>query len=99
MACYERALHENPRNALAWQNLGNVYLGLQRADDALDCYGKAVSLDRRRAIAWRGMGEVLSSRGQYREALSCLDRAIELIPSDQHAQQLRATLILEFGNS
>lgn len=44
-ACYERAIHSNPKNAFAYNNLSALYFRQENYDEALDLAKQAIEID------------------------------------------------------
>ena len=45
IAKYRRALEVNPRNSAAWREIGEVYMKMNRYDDALEAYKEAIKIN------------------------------------------------------
>jgi len=80
LACYERALEINPRDARVRSNKGNALGKLGRPDEALACYERALEISPRYAEAWCSKGVALGLLGRFAEALTCCERALEINP-------------------
>ena len=87
-------VQSDPADAQAYYNRGNVYVSLQRNDEALADFTQAIQLDPTYAPAYLNIGILLANRGKLREALPYLERAAQLgIPQGtQHATQIRQRL-------
>ena len=80
MACYRRVLEIDPENAVAHNNLGNVYFNLGQFAEAVACYRRAVELQPDSAAAHGNLGCILKDIGQPLEGLKSLRRALEISP-------------------
>jgi len=67
-------------SAAAHNNLGNVYLATNRADQAMEAYQKAIRLDSTRAEAYYNLGQAYLLNLLLNEAESEFHRAKELRP-------------------
>jgi tetratricopeptide (TPR) repeat protein len=85
LACLDRALALNPKEALAWYNKGLALGRLGRYEVALACYDHALALNPQLAQAWYNKGVRLASLGRHEEALACYDRALAHNPQDPEA--------------
>jgi tetratricopeptide (TPR) repeat protein len=61
-------------------NLGNIYLELNRLDDAQLNFSNALAIDKSSAAAYYGLGQVALSKRNYAEAVSYFHKALELAP-------------------
>jgi tetratricopeptide (TPR) repeat protein len=61
-------------------NLGEIYLQLNRLDDAKASYEQALALDENSAAAQYGLGQVALSRRSYIEAVNYLEKTLKQTP-------------------
>ena len=80
IACYDRVLEIDPRDAGAWSNKGVALGTLGRYDEAIACLDRALEIDPRDAKAWSNKGLALRNLGRHKEVIACLDRALEIDP-------------------
>lgn len=81
LACYDRALALNEREAIAWSNKGVTLKKLGRVEEAIACYDQAIELYPAWAVIWSNKGLALGEGvGKWGKALECYDRALELDP-------------------
>jgi tetratricopeptide (TPR) repeat protein len=76
----QRMVQINPRNASAWDSLGNLHKGMGRYQDALMAYQQAVSIDPQRADYHHHLGLVHAILGQNEEAIMSFQKVLELAP-------------------
>jgi tetratricopeptide (TPR) repeat protein len=62
-------------------NLGNIYLQLNRMEDARENFKAALVIDKSSAAALYGLGQVALSQRSYAEAVNYFERALTLLPS------------------
>jgi tetratricopeptide (TPR) repeat protein len=75
---FRAALAENPSDANAEAQLGNVALLRNDPDTAVARFHKALQRDRSNLIAQQGMGKALLHQSRPAEALPYLERAVQL---------------------
>lgn len=80
---YERALSNLEQALTADSNFaapfimaGEIYIDLERIDDAGDSYHRAISLDSNNVKSWAGLGRTHILSGEYGEAIEILKRAL-----------------------
>jgi serine/threonine protein kinase/Tfp pilus assembly protein PilF len=78
IACFDRALAIEPRDAMAWSNKGAVLVELGRCEDAIACFDKALASDPRHALAWHNKAGALVELGRRLEAMACYDKALAI---------------------
>lgn len=78
----QKAIRQNPGNAMAHYNLGMAYLHLGRNLEALETLQKAANLAPELAPAHAGGGVACSRLGKNLQALSAFRRALLLNPED-----------------
>lgn len=61
-------------------NLGNIYLELNRLEDAKTSFATALEIDKNSAAAYYGLGQVALSKRSYAEAINYFQKALELAP-------------------
>ena len=86
---YRQALKENPRNARAAFNLGDVYLSNKDAQNALKYYSSAAKLEKSkvvRAMAYHNMGYIHQVSKNYDRAIGYYKEA----PAQQSGRQRHA---------
>ena len=81
-AAYRSSLALNPKQANAWNNLGNILANSFRSDrqaEAMDCYRRAIKADRTYANAYNNLGHALdtvdgdasAAEANFRSAIAC----------------------------
>ncbi len=86
IACFKKAIELDPKNGLAWENLGLVRRAKGQLDDAIACLKKAIELDPKRVVAWDNLGGARRSKGQWDEAIACYKKVVELQPNSPTAR-------------
>ena len=88
------AVHLDPQDPEAHNNLANCYLALGHAEQALEYYRGALILDPRRVAVHHNLARALFALGSPGEAAGHLERALALRPTDE---ALRADLAAARG--
>lgn len=71
---------DDAAQAIAWNNLGNVYSNLNRPDEAIAAYRQAIDLDSTYGLPWHSLGRMHTERKQYGEAADAYKQAIQRSP-------------------
>jgi len=98
MEVLEFAVKENPNDALAYYQLGNLYGNFGRLDEAAENWNKAVKLDSSMSIPWRNLGWyywVVKKDNSQSEI--CFRNAIKSRPYDQTLYRDLAAVLADEG--
>jgi tetratricopeptide (TPR) repeat protein len=88
-----------PELVAAPVNLGNVYLELNRLDDAQSSFINALEIDKRSAAAYYGLGQVALSKRNYAEAVNNFQKALDLAPGANRIHYSLAMAYRGLGDS
>lgn len=77
LAAFERALASNSRDVLAHENIGTVYLQMDRLDAARTAFDRALQQDPRSSRAHAGLGVIAKRQGRAAEAIAHWQKAVE----------------------
>lgn len=80
VACFDRVLEIDPRNADAHNSRGEALSAQRRHDDALTSYEAAIRLNPLDARAHNNAGGALLETGRYQAALERFDQALAIRP-------------------
>jgi tetratricopeptide (TPR) repeat protein len=69
-----------PEFVAAPVNLGNIYLELNRLDEAQLSFSNALAIDKNSASAYYGLGQVALSKRDYAAAVTYFEKSLELAP-------------------
>jgi tetratricopeptide (TPR) repeat protein len=94
----ETAIELDPGNANAFVDLGDLYLKLNRPEDAASEYAKAILLTGGAAAAYYGAAEVNRRLGRYPQAVIAADRALEINSRDTRSSYVRSVALLRDGH-
>ncbi|MBL8523732.1 MAG: tetratricopeptide repeat protein [Betaproteobacteria bacterium] len=94
---YVTLLQHAPNNAAVLYNLGMVYQGLNRHEEALDAYRRAIMAKPDLAQAHNNMGNSLRVLGRTEDALTSYSKALELDAALAQARHNKAAMELALG--
>ena len=77
---FQTAASLNPQLVAAHVNLGNIFLEVNRPDDAERSFSAALEIQQS-ASAYYGLGQVALSRRRYADAVTYLEKALEHAPA------------------
>jgi tetratricopeptide (TPR) repeat protein len=89
------ALDLDPGNAQAFVGLGDLYLKLDKPEDAGNQYAQAILLTGGNAAAYYGIAEVNRRLGRYPQAVMAADRALAINPRDAKSSYIRSVALLQ----
>ena len=75
----------NQSFALAWNNLGNVYVQQGEFYEAFRHYHKALESDRNLTQAWYNLGILLFASERYCESAKAFNEVVRIKPGDDDA--------------
>jgi len=80
----EKAVALDPHNSEAYNNLGVVYLNLEKWDDAISCFEKTMSdiLYLTPENSWFNIGVAYENKNDYTKAIESYKKAAELAPTN-----------------
>ena len=74
---YEQVIDIGSENITIWNNLGQLYLKVNKYDEALKAFKNAIKLNPNDPISWNGLGNIYSGIGDLDEAINCYRKAIQ----------------------
>jgi tetratricopeptide (TPR) repeat protein len=81
LAKFKRVVQVNPKNARAWDTLGNLYKSAGRYEEALEAYREAISNDPSKALFHHHVGLVYACEGRTDEAIDAFQSVIQMDPN------------------
>ena len=99
IACYQRALQEQPDNVALLCNLGVALAARGAVAEAMAHFQQALRLRADAAIAWCNLGHLLRLQGQLEAASEHLQQAVRLCPGVAEAHNNLGAVYLEQGDS
>lgn len=85
---YKKQLDANPKDDVAYYNLGRAYDKLDEDEDSLKALREAVKLKPDSTEYQTALGAILSKLAKYDEAVRVLKKALELDPENAKAEEL-----------
>jgi tetratricopeptide (TPR) repeat protein len=76
----KRLVQVNPRNAVTWNTLGNLYKSAGLYREAIMAYQQATSIDPDKAEYYHNLGMVYGAEGRDEDAIIALQKVLELKP-------------------
>lgn len=80
-----KAVEKDPRHNQAWNNLGRVYMRLNKNDLAERALKKQIEINPKDAYSYNNLGLVYLSRNQYPAAIDQFKKQLEINPLDSYA--------------
>ena len=91
------AIHLNPREILAYINLGNLMDEQGRRDEAEKAYRQAITLSPQNVRAHYNLGLLFFEQGKLKESENEFSKAIQLDPNDTDAIRQRAIVLKQMA--
>lgn len=101
----EQAIQINPKSPEAHLNLGNVYDGLKRYDDAVREFKKVIELEpptaspAKLADPWYNLGSAYYKLHKWPEAIAAYQKSASLNPKDPYIMDGLGYVLLETGDT
>ena len=89
---YNNYIEQNPEDAIAYNNRGNIYANLEKYEEALKDHDKAIDLNPEAVEIYNNRGNVYDDLEKYEEALKDYDKAIDLNPEYAKAYNNRGII-------
>ena len=80
LAKFKRVVQVNPKNARAWDTLGNLYKSAGEYEEALRSYQEAIKNDPTKALYHHHVGLVYACEGRIDEAIDAFQSVIQMDP-------------------
>ncbi len=81
-----------PNDDKSWALLGQVYIEMERNDDALKALQRALAINPRNADAYLNLGGLYDVTGDTRRANEAYERYLKLEPNGKFARDIRSLL-------
>jgi len=94
---YQMAVKVNPKNEVAWNNLGIIMRKKGRYQEALKYHERALAINKNYKEAWCQKGIVLIKLRKYSDAMKCFNRALKIDPNYKDALNNKGNLLVEMG--
>jgi tetratricopeptide (TPR) repeat protein len=96
---YENALQIDPRDAVTWNHMGNMYAFDGKQELAMKAFDRAIEIEPTNAYAWNNKGAIYQSLRMYEDALISFDKSIGFDPHGFDAHLNKARLLAKMGHS
>ena len=96
---YENALQIDPKDAVTWNHMGNMYAFEGKQELAMKAFDRAIEIEPANAYAWNNKGAVYQSLRMYEDALISFDKSIGFDPHGFDAHLNKARLLAKLGHS
>lgn len=83
---FEKTTAQNPDDASAWVQLGNLYFDSSNYQKAIEAYNKSLALNPNNANVITDLGVMYRRSGQPDEAVKTFDKAIKIDPNHETAR-------------
>jgi Flp pilus assembly protein TadD len=88
VTAYKKWIEANPKDDVAFFNLGRTYAKLLKDEDAEEAFRQAVKLKPEDSEYQTELGTILIRLAKYHEAVGALKKALEIDPSNARAEEL-----------
>jgi tetratricopeptide (TPR) repeat protein len=88
---FKKALKLDPGNVNLLSSLGDIYIKLNKANEAIQMFRKATRLDPKNANLWVRLGDIYRSVDRITDARKAYKTAIDLEPNNRTAQSSLAS--------
>ncbi len=85
VALLKRATEVDPKNKIAWNNLGLVYFALRQNDQAIAAFQKQLEVNPYDEYAYNNLGRVYWNNRKYDDAVKAFNKQLENNPLDKFA--------------
>jgi len=85
LALLKRATEVDPKNKVAWNNLGLIYFAMRENDQAIAAFQKQIEVNPYDQYAYNNLGRVYVNERKYEEAAKAFNKQLENNPLDAFA--------------
>jgi tetratricopeptide (TPR) repeat protein/transglutaminase-like putative cysteine protease len=85
LALLKRATEVDPKNKVAWNNLGLIYFAMRENDQAIAAFQKQIEVNPYDQYAYNNLGRVYVNERKYDEAAKAFNKQLENNPLDAFA--------------
>jgi tetratricopeptide (TPR) repeat protein len=91
----KRAVELEPKDKLAWNNLGRAHLGLRQYDAAIEAFQKQIAINPYDQYAYNNLGRAYVGNRDYDKAETAFLKQLEVNPLDKYTPTSLGGLYLE----
>ena len=95
VALLKRVVELEPKNKVAWNNLGRAHAGLRELEAAIVAYRKQIEVNPYDAYVYNNLGRVYMVQQKFAEAEAAFLKQLEVNPLDQHVPSNLGSLYIE----
>jgi tetratricopeptide (TPR) repeat protein len=95
---FEKAVEIYPKYAIAWNDLGRLWLSQGRKDEARNAFEHSIQADSHYLSPYEGVAQIAASNKNWKEVAEITDRALRLNPELPDSQYLSAVANLALHN-
>jgi tetratricopeptide (TPR) repeat protein len=97
---YETAVKLNPKDALAYNNLGNAYRDLHQTDKAIDAYRTSIKLNSKSINTYANLANVqLYTQNKPEDAIATYQEGLKALPNNSQLQLLLGLAYEQAGDT
>lgn len=85
IACYRRALQQNPKLAVAYYGIGEIQRQQGEIENAINSYHQAIELEPKQADFYQSLAQLLAQHGQIQDAILVYQKLLEFSPNQAKA--------------
>jgi tetratricopeptide (TPR) repeat protein len=98
ISCFNEEIRQHPREAVAFANRGNAFVGKGELDKAIADFSQAIRLNPGDSHAFTNRGYAYDARGEYDHAIADYNQALKVNPKDSDAYYNRGNAYRTKGN-
>jgi tetratricopeptide (TPR) repeat protein/transglutaminase-like putative cysteine protease len=95
VALLKRVVELEPKDKIAWNNLGRAHSGLRELDAAIAAYRKQIEVNPYDAYAFNNLGRAYVAQQKFAEAEAAFLKQLEVNPLDEYVPSNLGALYLE----
>jgi tetratricopeptide (TPR) repeat protein len=96
IALLKRATEVDPKNKVAWNVLGAIYIAMRQNDDAIAAAKKQIEINPYDEFAYNSMGRAYWQERKYDDAATWFHKQLEINPLDKVAHASLGTMYAEW---
>jgi tetratricopeptide (TPR) repeat protein len=98
ISCFNEEIRQHPREAVAFANRGNAFVGKGELEKAITDFSQAIRLNPSDSHAYTNRGYAYDARGEYDRAIADYNLALKVNPKDSDAYYNRGNAYRTKGN-
>ena len=94
----KRVVELEPKDKVAWNNLGRAYIELRQTDEAIDAFQRQIAVNAYDQYAYNNLGRAYASKREYDKAEAAFLKQLEVNPLDKYTPANLGALYTEREN-